>query len=145
MHRSSLVLLASMALLASSARADEAAPATGTAVSTGTSLSALLPLGPLGRDALGATDSGGGSILMSAVYGGLAGAIVGLGVGLIESDNYGRDVAIGAGVGILVGAALGAAHAFGDTRAVSATDGLNTTERYPVFASARTVTLGRRF
>ena len=145
MHRSSLVLLASSALLATSAHADEAAPSTGTAVSTGAFLSALPPLGPLGRDALGATDSGGGSILMSALYGGLAGAIVGLGVGLIEDGNYGRNVAIGAGAGILIGAALGAAHAFGDTHAVAATDGLNTTERYPVFASARTVSLGGRF
>ena len=145
MYRSSLVLLASIALLASSARADEAVPSAGTAVSAGAPLSALPPLGPLGRDALGATDSGGGTILMSALYGGLAGAVIGLGVGLIESGNYGRDIAIGAGAGILVGAAFGAAHAFGDTRAITATDGLTTTERYPVFASARTVALGGRF
>ena len=104
----------------------------------------LPPLLPIGQDALGAADSGGSGILVSALYGGLAGAVIGTGIGLIEGGNYGRDIAIGAGAGLLVGAALGAAHALGDARGLAATDGLNTAERYPVL-TGRTFRLGGRF
>jgi hypothetical protein len=141
--KSRLLALAALALLAAPALADDA-PAATRETSTA-QLAALPPLAPVGRDALGATDeSGGPTILMSAVYGGLAGVLVGAGIGLLEGGNYGRDIAIGAGAGILVGAALGAAHALGDTRGVAATDGLNTTERYPVL-TARAVGLSGRF
>lgn len=81
---------------------------------------------------------------MSALYGGLAGVLVGGAVGLLEGANYGRDIAMGAGVGILVGTVLGASHAFGDSRGVAATDGLNTTDRNPVL-TARTFGLAGHF
>lgn len=144
MQRATLVLSVLVLLAAAGpARAgDEAAPAPALSHAT---LAALPPLAPIEREAVGATDaSGGGTILMSALYGGLAGAVVGVGIGLLENGNYGRDIAIGAGAGILIGGALGAAHAFGDSRGVAATDGLNTTERYPVL-TARTMRLGGRF
>ncbi len=142
MHRGALVLFALAALITATARAgDAAAPPTSGAV-----LPALPPaLAPRGRDALGATDASGGStILVSALYGGLAGAVVGVGVGLLEQGNYGRDLAVGTGAGVLIGGALGAARAFGDARSLAVTDGLNTTERYPVL-TARTLRLGGRF
>lgn len=101
------------------------------------------PAGPLLGAAEGADGGGPGSILTGALYGGLAGAVIGLGVGLIENDNYGRDIAIGAGAGILVGAALGATHAFGDSRSLAATDGLSSPERYPM--RARTLRVAGSF
>ena len=100
------------------------------------------PAGPLLGAAEGADGSGPGSILTGALYGGLAGALIGLGVGLIENDNYGRDIAIGAGAGILIGGALGAARAFGDSRSIAASDGLSSPERYPV--RARTLRVAGR-
>jgi hypothetical protein len=146
MHvRSAVVFVAVM--LAAPALAAERAPQEETAVaevSAPTQLATLPSLSPLLRDAQGATDaSGGGTILMSALYGGLAGAVIGGGIGLLEGGNYGRDIAVGAGAGIVIGAALGAAHAFGDSRAV-VRDGLNTTERYPIM-TASTFGMSGRF
>jgi hypothetical protein len=128
------------ALLAPPALADTAQPEPSAAVD----LEASAPeVGALYQVA--APDQAGTSrIFTSALYGGLAGALVGGAVALIEGGNYGRDIAIGAGVGILVGAALGAANVFGDVRPLPATDGLNTTERFPVI-QARTIGLGGRF
>lgn len=144
--RSAGVLMA--VLLAAPVFAAEIGPQADTALapeaSATTQLAALPAVAPLLRDAQGAADaSGGGTILMSALYGGLAGAVIGAGIGLLEGDNYGRDIAVGAGAGIVIGAALGAAHAFGDSRAV-ARDGLNTTERFPVL-TASTFGLSGRF
>ncbi len=128
------VLLAAPALAAERALQEETAAAT--EVSVPTHLAALPTLAPLLRDAQGATDaSGGGTILASALYGGLAGAVIGAGIGLLEGGNYERDIAVGAGAGIVVGAALGAAHAFGDSRPL-ARDGLNTTERHPIMMAS---------
>ena len=144
MHRGALVLFALAALMTATARAgDTAAPR----ASGGAALSALPPaLAPRGRDALGATDASSGStILVSALYGGLAGAVVGVGIGLIEQGNYGRDIAVGTGAGALIGGALGAARALGDARSRAVTDGLNTTERYPVLTARTVVSLGGRF
>src|ERR1700694_2129813 len=123
------VLSAAPALAADRALQAEAPVATDT---TGlTQLAASPSLAPLLRDAQGATDaSGGGTILMSALYGGLAGAVIGGGIGLLEGGNYGRDIAVGLGAGIVVGAALGAARAFGDPRAGGG-GGANTRERPP--------------
>jgi hypothetical protein len=56
---------------------------------------------PSGRGAVGivATD---------ALYGGIAGALIGGGVTLIDQGNFWqRDIMVGAGVGVLVGAAYG--------------------------------------
>ncbi|HTO97668.1 MAG TPA: hypothetical protein VMK66_11535 [Myxococcales bacterium] len=56
--------------------------------------------------------SPGAIIAQDALYGGLAGLAVGAGVALISSDgNWGRDLAIGAGVGLLVGGIYGAVDA----------------------------------
>lgn len=108
-------------------------------------LAALPPAGPILAGAEGATDSGTANILLSALYGGLAGAVIGLAVALIENGNYARDIGIGAGVGILVGAVLGAAHVFGDERGpLPTTDGLGSTDRDPVITS-RTLALGGTF
>jgi hypothetical protein len=145
MRRSSLVLFAFAALFSAPALADEAPTLPSATSVASSSLAALPPLAPLGREALGATDaSGGGGILVSALYGGLAGALIGAGIGLLESGNYGRDIAIGAGAGILIGAAFGAAHVLGDSRSLAATDGLGTTDRHPVL-TARTVGLAAHF
>lgn len=147
MLRSKLVLVALLAAAPLRATAappalDERAPA---ALDAAAPLAALPPLAPVGREAVAAADGGGGGIVMSALYGGLAGALVGTGIGLVENGNYGRDIAIGAGAGILVGAAFGAAHALGDSRGVaSATDGLGTPDRDPVI-TARTLGLRGRF
>ena len=146
MHRGALVIFALSALITAPARAGDAAAPRGSEASSRVALSALPPaLAPRGRDAFGATDASGGStILVSALYGGLAGAVVGVGIGLLEKGNYGRDIAVGTGAGVLIGGALGAAHALGDARSLAVTDGLNTTERYPVL-TARTLRLGGRF
>ncbi len=51
-------------------------------------------------------------IAQDALYGGLAGLAIGAGIALItDSGNWGRDLAIGAGAGLLVGAAYGAVEA----------------------------------
>lgn len=147
MHVRSAVVLVAVLSAAPALAAERATPALApvSMETTGlTQLAASSSLAPLLRDAQGATDaSGGGTILMSALYGGLAGAVIGAGIGLLEGGNYGRDIAVGAGAGIVVGAALGAAHAFSDSRAV-VRDGLNTTERYPVL-TASTLALSGRF
>jgi hypothetical protein len=53
-----------------------------------------------------------GVIAQDAVYGGLAGLAIGGGVALISNDgNWGRDLAIGAGVGLLAGGIFGAVDA----------------------------------
>jgi len=47
-------------------------------------------------------------ILTDALYGGVAGLAIGGAVALIEQDNnWGRDLGVGAGVGLLVGALFG--------------------------------------
>lgn len=104
---------------------------------------AALPADPILGGAQGATDSGAANILWGAVYGGLAGGVVGLGIALIENGNWARDIAIGAGVGIVIGAGLGAAHVFGD-RGGPVRDGLGSTDRDPVI-QGRTVGLAGRF
>jgi hypothetical protein len=51
-------------------------------------------------------------IAQDALYGGLAGLAIGAGVALISNDgNWGRDLALGAGVGLLVGGVYGAVDA----------------------------------
>jgi hypothetical protein len=97
-----------------------------------TPVAASLPAEPILRASQGADDGGAGRIFMSALYGGLAGALVGAGIALIENDNWGRDIAIGAGVGILAGAAFGAANVLGATRSPIGFDGMGSTQRDPV-------------
>jgi hypothetical protein len=109
------------------------------------SYAAAMPAAPILSGTEGAIESGASNIFFSALYGGLAGALIGGGVALIENDNYGRDIAIGAGAGILVGAVLGATHTFGDRRGpFPASDGLGTTDRDPVI-TGRALALAGRF
>ncbi|MFL5363200.1 MAG: hypothetical protein ACJ78U_19720 [Myxococcales bacterium] len=62
-------------------------------------------------------------IATDAIYGGIAGLAIGAGVALIEQDhNWGRDLSLGAGVGLLVGAAFGAIDAVSADRTMSAAD-----------------------
>lgn len=84
------------------------------------------------------------TVALDAAYGGVAGLLVGVGVALVnEWDNWDRDVMVGAGAGLLVGAAVGIAHAAYDARESRrrdryAFDGLGSTARDPV-RTARTV------
>ncbi len=79
------------------------------------------------------------TVAIDAAWGGLAGLIVGFGVTLVNSwDHWDRDLTVGAGVGVLVGAAVGVAHAAYNAREaerrrhVAFGDGLNRTDRDPV-------------
>src|SRR5207248_9797386 len=74
-------------------------------------------------------------ILTDALYGGLAGLAIGGGVALLNGDgNWGRDLAIGAGAGLLIGGIFGAVDAaasadraipVGEVRDVGFSRGLN--------------------
>ena len=56
--------------------------------------------------------SAGSVIATDALYGGLAGLAIGGGVALLQNDgNWGRDLAIGAGAGLIVGGVFGAVDA----------------------------------
>jgi hypothetical protein len=56
--------------------------------------------------------SAGAVIATDALYGGLAGLAIGGGVALITNDsNWGRDLAVGAGIGLIAGAIFGAVDA----------------------------------
>ena len=51
----------------------------------------------------------GAVIAQDALYGGLAGLAIGGGVALLSNDgNWGRDLAVGAGAGLLIGGIFGA-------------------------------------
>lgn len=102
------------------------------------------------------------TVAMDAAYGGVAGLLVGGGVALVQQgDNWGRDIMVGAGVGLIVGAAVGVVHALYDqqqydraerraaqaqrTRSILvAGDGLNRTDRDPVI-SGRNVAFAFQF
>lgn len=101
------------------------------------------------------------TVATDAAYGGVAGLLVGGGVALIEQgDHWGRDLMVGAGLGLVVGAAIGAVHAVYDQRQYDraerraalpaggsgrlAWDGLGRTDRDPVI-TAPTVGLAFRF
>ena len=56
--------------------------------------------------------SAGVIVATDALYGGLAGLAIGGGVALLSNDgNWGRDLAIGAGAGLLIGGIFGAVDA----------------------------------
>lgn len=101
------------------------------------------------------------TVALDAGYGGIAGLLVGGGVTLVQQgDHWGRDLSVGAGIGLIVGAAVGVAHAVWETgrddrgppaasaalppRARLADDGLNRTDRDPVI-TATTVGLSVHF
>jgi hypothetical protein len=51
-------------------------------------------------------------IAQDALYGGLAGLAIGAGVSLLDgSNNWGRNLAVGAGAGLLIGGVFGAVDA----------------------------------
>jgi len=56
------------------------------------------------------------TIATDALYGGVAGVLIGGGVALIgrDGDNWARDLTIGAGAGLLVGGAIGVVEAVSD-------------------------------
>lgn len=75
-------------------------------------------------------------VLTDMLYGGAGGALVGLGIGLIEQDDYAENVLIGTGVGLLAGGIVGGFHAYSDhtgnevlSQASHARDGLGTLAR----------------
>ena len=62
-------------------------------------------------------------IARDALYGGLAGLAIGGGVALLNGgDNIGRDLAIGAGAGLIVGAIFGAVDAASADRYMAVAD-----------------------
>lgn len=70
------------------------------------------------------------TVALNALYGGGAGALIGIGVALIEQDNYGRDVMVGTGIGVIAGAIVGGVMAYGDSGPDRlAVDGLGTPAR----------------
>lgn len=96
------------------------------------------------------------TIALDAAYGGVAGALVGVGVGLVQDEHLGRDVAIGAGVGVILGAVVGAVLVMQDrpryARAlepgrppVVVWDGLGRTDRDPVITGPAALALAGRF
>jgi hypothetical protein len=53
------------------------------------------------------------TVATNALYGGLAGVVIGGGIALInEGDDWGRDLMLGAGLGVLAGAVVGGVQAY---------------------------------
>ncbi len=68
-------------------------------------------------------------IATDALYGGIAGLAIGGGVALLQNDgNWGRDLAVGAGAGLLIGGIFGAVDAAS-----------NSDRAYPVGSDVRDV------
>ncbi len=91
------------------------------------------------------------TVATDAAWGGLAGLVIGFGVTLVNQfDHWDRDLMVGAGAGVLVGAAVGVAQAAYDAseankrRHVAYGDGMNRTDRDPVI-TAPTVGFAFRF
>jgi hypothetical protein len=91
------------------------------------------------------------TIATDAAAGGLAGLLVGFGVALVdEFDDWDRNLMVGAGIGVLVGAAVGVAHAAYDAREERRArstygDGMSRTDRDPVVTAPALVGLAFRF
>lgn len=91
-----------------------------------------------------------GTVATDSAYGGVAGLLVGFGVALVdEFDDWERNLMVGAGVGLLAGAAFGVGHAAYDAREDRrarrvAFDGMNRTKKDPV-VTASTVGVAFRF
>jgi hypothetical protein len=91
------------------------------------------------------------TVATDAAYGGLAGLVIGFGVALVNQwDHWERDITVGAGAGVLVGAAVGVAQATYDAsedrraRRV-ALDGMNRTDKDPVIASRPAMAFAFKF
>ncbi|HET7826176.1 MAG TPA: hypothetical protein VFK90_12650 [Anaeromyxobacter sp.] len=90
------------------------------------------------------------TVATDAAYGGLAGLVIGFGVALVNQwDHWERDLTVGAGAGILAGAAVGAVQAAveanDDHRSRVAFDGMNRTDKDPVIASPPMARLAFKF
>lgn len=76
------------------------------------------------------------TVALDAAYGGIAGALIGTGVTLVNSwSHWQRDIGVGAGIGLIAGAAVGIAHAAieaGEGRRYAVQDGLGSPARDPV-------------
>ncbi len=91
------------------------------------------------------------TVATDAAWGGLAGLVIGFGVTLVNQfDHWDRDLMVGAGAGVLVGAAVGVAQAAYDAsqaherRRTEYGDGMNRTDKDPVI-TAPTVGFAFRF
>ncbi len=90
------------------------------------------------------------TVATDAAWGGLAGLVIGFGVTLVNQfDHWDRDLMVGAGAGVLVGAAVGVAQAAYDAsqdrqRRMAYGDGMNRTDKDPVI-TAPTVGFAFRF
>jgi hypothetical protein len=89
------------------------------------------------------------TVATDAAYGGLAGLVIGFGVALVNQwDHWERDITVGTGAGVLVGAAVGVAQAAydaSDDRKRVASDGMNRTDKDPVIATRPTMAFGFKF
>ena len=75
------------------------------------SLELAAPPAPQGLSDVVAVETGrpaAAVIATDALYGGIAGAAIGLGVALINGNNYPRDIMVGAGIGLIAGGVIGA-------------------------------------
>lgn len=106
-----------------------------------------------------------GTVALDAAYGGLAGLLVGTGVALVDEwDDWERKLSIGAGLGLIAGAAVGVVHAVVEQRNYDqarrrhqglslaapaphevARDGQGSPARDPVGGDVHAFTLGGRF
>ena len=90
------------------------------------------------------------TVATDAAYGGLAGLVIGFGVALVNQwDHWERDLTVGAGAGILAGAAVGAVQATveasDDRKSRVAFDGMNRTDKDPVITSRQVAALAFKF
>ncbi len=90
------------------------------------------------------------TVATDAGYGAIAGLLVGTGVALVNQwDHWERDMMVGTGAGVLVGAAVGVvqagADARDDRRRRVARDGMNRTDKDPVITSRPTFALAFNF
>lgn len=84
-----------------------------------------------------------GIIATDALYGGIAGLAIGAGVALLEgSNNWGRDLSVGAGAGILIGAVFGAVDAASTADRIATVDQPRDRDAAPM---RRAAGLGARF
>ncbi|HET8540373.1 MAG TPA: hypothetical protein VFL83_10925 [Anaeromyxobacter sp.] len=91
-------------------------------------------------------------VATDAAWGGLVGLLVGFGVTLVdEFDDWDRDLMVGAGIGVLAGAAVGVAHAAYEAREADRRrrvvygDGMNRTDRDPLVTTGPTLGFAFRF
>jgi hypothetical protein len=100
-------------------------------------------------DVTGAYGTSPGTIIMrDAAFGGLIGGAAGGVLGLAaDKDNWGRDLAIGAGVGLLLGVVVGVsdAQSTGGSISVHTSEADRPASEGTPAMSAQIVQLGRRF